>query len=262
MLGGGGNDTYVVENSGDKVEENSGAGTDTVQSLLTYTLPSNVENLQLMGTGSLSGTGNELSNVISGTTGNNLLDGGSGAGIDTLSYQYGVKSGVGVTVSLALTTAQSTGGSGSDTVKNFENLTGSIYNDKLTGDANNNALTGSTGVDTLRGNGGNDTFVYTAATDSGVGTGNRDIISDFVSGIGTSGDRISVKLFDSNLSVAGIQPWTYVTSSTTSGGQMHFNAATHVLSFDQIIDSSHHAVVSEIQLTGISALQSTDFILV
>ncbi|KAB2916673.1 MAG: hypothetical protein F9K29_11355, partial [Hyphomicrobiaceae bacterium] len=51
MAGGIGNDTYIVDSTGDVVTEGSGQGTDTVQSSVSYTLGSNVENLTLTGSG-------------------------------------------------------------------------------------------------------------------------------------------------------------------------------------------------------------------
>ena len=51
MLGGAGNDTYVVDATTDVVTEAAGQGTDTIQSSVTYTLGANVENLTLTGTG-------------------------------------------------------------------------------------------------------------------------------------------------------------------------------------------------------------------
>ena len=79
MTGGLGNDTYVVDDAGDVVTEALNAGTDTVQSSLTYTLGANVENLTLTGSANINGTGNGDANVITGNSGNNTLDGGGGA---------------------------------------------------------------------------------------------------------------------------------------------------------------------------------------
>ncbi|WP_375327632.1 ELWxxDGT repeat protein [Microcystis sp. BLCC-F210] len=82
LTGLAGNDIYTVNNAGDLVIEALNEGTDTVQASISYTLPNNVENLLLTGTGNLNGTGNALNNQITGNSGNNSLIGG--AGIDTL----------------------------------------------------------------------------------------------------------------------------------------------------------------------------------
>src|SRR5262249_36160583 len=80
MVGGAGNDTYIVDSSGDVVTEASGAGTDEVRTSLTsYTLGNNVENLRYTGSGSFTGTGNTLANVLMGGIDNDTLNGGSGA---------------------------------------------------------------------------------------------------------------------------------------------------------------------------------------
>src|SRR5690606_9497695 len=48
MIGGAGNDTYYVDDAGDVVIELAGDGVDVIQSSISYTLGSNVENLVLL----------------------------------------------------------------------------------------------------------------------------------------------------------------------------------------------------------------------
>ncbi|WP_409448932.1 calcium-binding protein, partial [Acinetobacter baumannii] len=57
LLGGIGNDSYVIDNTGDIVTENAGEGIDTVLSSITYTLGNNLENLTLIGSTAINGTG-------------------------------------------------------------------------------------------------------------------------------------------------------------------------------------------------------------
>ena len=99
-----------------------------------------------------------------------------GSGNDTVSYANATSgaNGQGVTVNLALTTAQNTIRAGTDTLSGFENLTGSQLNDTLTGASINNVLTGlggndrldgGAGADHMFGGTGNDTYVVDNAGD-------------------------------------------------------------------------------------------------
>lgn len=87
MIGGAGDDTYYVDNAGDIVNESSdgGSGQDRVFSTISFNLTANgstvlggVENLTLLGSGNLTGTGNGLANTLTGNTGVNTLSGGAG----------------------------------------------------------------------------------------------------------------------------------------------------------------------------------------
>ncbi|MDD2885522.1 MAG: calcium-binding protein [Dechloromonas sp.] len=164
MTGGIGADTYYVDNVGDLVVELDGyyltPETDTVVTTISYALGGSVENLTLSGTAS-KGSGNVLDNVIVANSVSNYLDGGLGN--DTLSYAgHAAK----VTVSLASISGQVTGGSGTDTVINFENLIGGNAGDVLTGNGLANILDGSLGNDTLTGGAGNDTYLVNSTADA------------------------------------------------------------------------------------------------
>ena len=96
LRGGTGNDTYLVDATGDSIAELAGEGLDSVIATANYTLPAQVENLTLGGTGALKGGGNGLDNVLAGNSGANALDGGDGndtlsggAGNDTLAGGLG-----------------------------------------------------------------------------------------------------------------------------------------------------------------------------
>ena len=82
------------------LEPNASVGeviiTDTLQTGITRTLPANVENLKLIGTAAINGTGNNGNNVITGNSANNSLNGlegndalNGGAGNDFLTGGLG-----------------------------------------------------------------------------------------------------------------------------------------------------------------------------
>ena len=131
--------------------------------------------------------GSGRNDVLHGTNQDNIFIGGAGddtidgkAGNDTASY---ASSSAAVTVNLSVSGAQDTGGAGSDTLTNIENLIGSAHNDALTGDAGanridggagNDVIDGGDGADILSGGAGDDVILssdlYANAIDGGAGT--------------------------------------------------------------------------------------------
>jgi len=182
MVGGLGNDTYIVDNSGDLVVENAGEGTDTVQSSISYTLGANVENLILTGSSDLTGTGNAGNNVIIGNSGNDTLDGKGGA--DTLDGSAGqnnvyiVDDANDVVIGSNFygdTIHSSVSWNMNTHTTNVENLvltgnadinaTGDGGFNNITGNAGNNVIDGGSGSDAMAGGAGNDTFMVDDAED-------------------------------------------------------------------------------------------------
>jgi Ca2+-binding RTX toxin-like protein len=84
LAGGLSNDSYVVDAS-DTIVENADEGTDTIRAAASFDLGTvaNVENLTLLGSGAIDGTGSAVANLLTGNTGANQLQGL--AGDDTLS---------------------------------------------------------------------------------------------------------------------------------------------------------------------------------
>jgi Ca2+-binding RTX toxin-like protein len=191
--------------------------TDTLQSASTRTLPNNVENLRLIGSNNINGTGNASDNKITGNSGNNILAGANGndiycfnastplgsdtiqetttGGIDTLDF---TGTNTAVRVNLGITTVQTVVTnnlkltfSANNTIENIISDSG---NDRLTGNSLNNTLTGGGGNDQLTGQDGNDSLIGGFGDDlltGGNGSDNFifnssnlgiDAISDFTSG--------------------------------------------------------------------------------
>jgi len=203
LIGGLGNDIYQVDSTTDIITENASAGTDTIQSSVTFTLAAfpNIENLTLTGSSAINGTGNAANNTLTGNTANNTLNGGDGndtlnggAGNDSLiggngnDFAYYYSSTASVTVNLATGTA-SDGLGGTDTLSQIENVQGSnTAGDNLTGNTGVNVLYGYGGADILTGGGGNDllylgsdTVTDTVNYASGDGV---DTVYNFVRGVG------------------------------------------------------------------------------
>lgn len=152
--------------------------------------------------------GGDGNDTVSGGNGDDLMAGGDGAdkldggnGIDTVTYG---DSPTGVTVNLALTSAQTGGHAQGDTLVKVENLDGSASGDTLRGSkvANvinggdgNDTLFGDKGDDSLNGGDGDDTLDGGAGNDQITGGGIADTI--IFSGKDSQGDTVN----------AGRGPW-------------------------------------------------------
>jgi Ca2+-binding RTX toxin-like protein len=179
MAGGPGNDSYVVDDGLDVVTEDLNAGIDLVTASLRWTLGANIENLTLTGVGNLSGTGNNLANVITGNAGANILDGKGGndkliggAGFDTLIGGAGDDTMMGGTgndkyvVDSVNDSVVEEAGEGTDTVRSSVTLTLGANIEYLTllsaaaidgtGNSLVNVMVGNNGANTLLGLDGND----------------------------------------------------------------------------------------------------------
>ncbi len=264
MTGGDGSDLYYVDNTGDVVVETNATvgtgGSDTVfSSLSAYTLGANVESGRLLATGDAGLTGNSLNNTLYAGAGNNVLNGSTGT--DTASYAY---AGSAITASLAVTTAQATGGSGSDTLIAIENLTGSNYNDRLTGNAaanllngggGNDILIGGTGKDVLTGGAGSDIFDFNALAETGLTSSTWDIITDFVRGA----DKIDLSTLDANTATTTNDAFSSVIGSTAA-----FNAAGQLKVSGGVLygnTDADSAAEFAIQIVGLNSATTADFIL-
>ena len=128
LVGGTGNDTYLVDSAGDEVVEYANEGIDEIRSGVSYTLSANIEKLTLLGVDALNATGNASANTLTGNAAANRLDGA--AGNDRIS-----------------------GGGGKDT---------------LIGGAGNDTLVVGAGTTVIQGGEGNDVVLLEWSTGSGI----------------------------------------------------------------------------------------------
>lgn len=234
LIGGGGNDLYIVD-AQDEIREASNGGIDTVQARHSMTLGANLENLVLLGTANLSGTGNALANAVTGNAGRNVLSGLGGN--DTLSGLAG--------------NDRLLGGDGDDVLR------GGAGNDTLLGGAGRDALQGDAGTDLLYGGAdgaARDVFVFRSIADSAVGAG-RDRVYDFRSGV----DDIDLRGIDANTSLRGDQAFSF-TGQRSGDNAVWFTrqGANVIVSGD--VDGDGRADF-EILVSGIARLTEGDFLL-
>lgn len=192
LKGGSGNDTLNGGWGSNRIE--GGSGRDTVSYAVGF---NNAVTVNLSTARASNGTGTDTlvsienvtgstyNDVLTGSSGDNVIDGhlgndvmNGGSGIDTAAYVFVLG---GVSVDLSLTSAQNTGGGGTDTLSNFENLLGSEFGDTLRGNSSANIIDGAVGSDVLFGGGGEDRLIGGAGDDTLDGGTGRDV---FFGGLG------------------------------------------------------------------------------
>jgi Ca2+-binding RTX toxin-like protein len=211
MAGGTGNDVYYVNSVSDIVTEAAGAGTDSVQSSLSfYQLSNNVENGIIAVNSGATLYGNGSNNALTGGGGDDLISGD--AGNDTIN-----------------------GGGGVDTI------IGGLGADTLSGNLGDDYFLGQSGADAITGGGGGDTFDYDSTIDSRPTA--RDHIVDFTSSAGDNAgdDTLDLSDIDADTTVVGDQAFTFNDTGAAAGhpGDMWLTAfgADMMLHFDVNGDS-------------------------
>jgi Ca2+-binding RTX toxin-like protein len=174
LVGGNGNDTYVVTHTGDGVQEDSDAGQDVVYSSASFTIPANVEALVLTGTGTTA-TGNGDSNTFYNTGGVNTFVGGAGNDVYVVAHTGDIITEL--------------SGEGFDQVYSPVSFTLSANVEQLaltgtgltgTGTGQGDILVNLGGVNTLSGGGGDDVYYINNFADQvteSAGGGNDGVVS-------------------------------------------------------------------------------------
>jgi Ca2+-binding RTX toxin-like protein len=271
MMGGKGDDEYYVDNVGDVVKERDYEGEDAVYTTVSYGLSTNVENIVLMGTVAITGTGNKLNNHLTGNGAGSTLD---GLGGDDNYY-----------VSRAGDIIAESAGNGWDTVissinytleNNIEELyltgtghlngTGNAQGNNLHGNKGDNILDGGKGDDYLQGMNGADTLIgglgkdsydlaeTTAATDTvGIAKGDSLVSSyDVATGfkLGTNSvDTAGVDKLD--LDSTDIAADAVAVNGSNSGNIKSHHISEGIISFDDSNYYTHPVAITDANLANV-----------
>jgi Ca2+-binding RTX toxin-like protein len=229
MFGGDGDDQYLVNSKADVVEEDFFAGIDTVVSSISYTLPSDIENLTFFnGGGPINGTGNFLDNRIFGNSSRNILRGNAGD----------------------------------------DRLNGFGGNDKLLGGEGNDTLEGGSGNDTLTGGLDNDVFAFASFTSFSATDFGTDTINDFTSGSDFISLALVTFSLSSAPGIGFSIPSEFAVVATDADAELStaaivYNGTTGSLFYNQNADVAGFGSGGKfINFVGAPALVATDFTLV
>lgn len=194
LSGGFGDDTYLVFNAGDTINELAGQGAaDRVLAAVSFVLAADddieiLETSNFALTTNLNLTGNALSQNITGNAGDNILEDTAGAA-DTLHGGAGndiyvlrtagtiIDEGIGQGTADRVAVARSFSLAGDDNIEIITttsfagisaiNLSGNAFAQSMTGNAGDNRMDGRGGFDTLDGGAGADVFMFTSAVTAG-----------------------------------------------------------------------------------------------
>jgi trimeric autotransporter adhesin len=236
LMGGGGNETFVVVNSKDVVVETFTGTSDLILSSANYTLPTNVNVLTLTGTAALAATGNGANDILNANSGADTLF--AGAGVATLNGGSGNDIFVvNNTNDVVVVTATGV----TDTIESTVNyvLPANVLKLTLEGTAALSA-TGNSLNDTLTANSGADTLIAGSGTDSLVGGAGADLFiinstADVVSVGATHGNdtiqssvNVTAPANVANITLTGTSNLT-ATGSTTLAGVLTANDGNDTL---------------------------------
>ena len=189
-----------------------------------------------------------LSNATNGAT---ISD---SQGVGTITNDDGASD-----VTLIGTSGQDTlrGGAGDDT------LNGEGGDDWLYGNDGDDTLIGGSANDQLFGGAGADVFVFTAASDSPPGYGQRDLIWDFQAGI----DKIDLSAIDARKGESNNQSFKFMGEGTFDSDaaqpglvKFHYDSAANRTLVEGTVDSSA-GIDFQISLIGQHVLTAADFML-
>lgn len=238
LSGGAGNDTYFVDDVGDKIVENAGGGRDTLVASISYVLgdSAEIEVLRAVDTADpINLAGSSTGNVIIGNKGDNIINGGLGADImqgNAGNDTYIVDNAADLVIEIF--------GGGKDTVltsvsysaesndvefikafgANSVRLSGNSLNNEIVGTDGNDTLDGGAGIDYLVGGLGNDTYYVDHFVDAIVDAAGFDTV--ITSSNYTLGDNVENLLSTDNLA-------NLVLSGNALGNKISGNAANNVL---------------------------------
>ncbi|WP_147115099.1 hypothetical protein [Tateyamaria sp. syn59] len=171
MIGGNGNEIFIVDNAGDLVSDIGGR--DTVRASVSFALADGLEALVLTGPGANSGSGNNSANRLTGNSAANTLVGLKGD--DALRGKGG--------------SDNLYGGEGKDKLVGnggHDELAGNAGKDIILGGKGRDVVAGGAGPDTLSGGKGFDTLDYSGSS--------KRVVVDLQKGFGKGGEAQGDKL--------------------------------------------------------------------